>query len=60
MNAADADFSSWKLEVEELMRHHDWHESAINTVDWESWKEFYYNEGCEPGEALMLEYQAAM
>lgn len=53
------DFDLWQKEVVRLMVKDRWSNKAIGTVDWTAWQDCYYNEGLDPEEAMLSEYEAA-
>lgn len=53
------DFDLWQKAVVRLMVKDRWTNKAIGTVDWLAWQDAYYNDGLDPEEAMLSEYEAA-
>ena len=49
------DFERWKKIAQGFMKSHMWSETSMKSVDWEAWKECYFDDMIEPREAVHIE-----
>jgi len=55
----EMEFGDWQEQVIRLMKKDRWTDKAIGTVDWNAWQDCYYDEGLNPEDAMLSEYEAA-
>jgi hypothetical protein len=54
------DFPEWMQRVRALLRKLKWTKKALDSIDEDAWREFYFWEGLTPAEAVHEEYQAGL